>query len=212
MSHVSKFLRFVVGEFGSLIVFLLLNAALGLKIAIAGTILWVLVDGARHLWRKIPFTRIYLLSSGLAICFGIVDLLSKSPFMLQYEAVITNCATGFAFVAGAFGEKPMIQEIAEQRASAPFPARLDVHRFFQLFTLFWAAYFFLKAGFYLYTAIELPMARALILRPVVGGVSLLVMLGISMQGRKLFDICRALHLLPYVPPEAAAETAPGPTA
>ena len=79
----------------------------------------------------------------LTLVFGLVDLASTSPFMLKYEAVITNAATGLAFVAGALGEKPLIQEVAEQRGET-FVATQEVRGFFRLFTLVWAAYFFSK--------------------------------------------------------------------
>ena len=67
--------------------------------------------------------------------------------MLKYEAAISNAATGLAFVAGALGEKPIIQEVAEQRGDS-FVATEEVRAFFRLFTLVWAAYFFLKAALY----------------------------------------------------------------
>jgi intracellular septation protein A len=146
----------------------------------------------------VPFTRIYLLSSGLALVFGTIDLLSQTPFLLKYEAVITNLATAIAFVLGAFGDKPMLQEIAEQRGES-FPARADVRRFFQLFTLLWAAYFIVKAGLYLWIGTILPLERAIALRSLIGGISLALMLALSItQGRRLFFLCRRIGLLPEV--------------
>ena len=71
--------------------------------------------------------------------------------MLKYEAVITNAATGLAFVAGALGKKPIIQEVAEQRGQT-FVATEEVRGFFRLFTLVWAAYFVVKAIVYLWMA------------------------------------------------------------
>jgi intracellular septation protein A len=198
MQRLRAVLGFVLWEFGPLVVLLALSAAFGLKVAIAGTIAFVVIDAVRRRWRHIPFTRIYLLSSGLAIFFGTIDLLSQTPFMLKYEAVITNIATGIAFVAGSRGDKPMLQEIAEQRGGA-FPDRPDVRYFFRLFTLLWAAYFFIKAGVYLWLGAILPLPRALVLRSIIGSVSLGLMIVISItQGRQLFFLCRRLGLLPLV--------------
>jgi intracellular septation protein A len=198
MQRLRAVLKFILWEFGPLVVLLALSSAFGLKVAIAGTIAFILIDAARRLRRHIPFTRIYLLSSGLAIIFGTIDLMSQTPFMLKYEAVITNVATGIAFVAGSRGEKPMLQEIAEQRGGT-FPDRPDVRYFFRLFTLLWAAYFFVKAGVYLWLGAVLPLQRAIVLRSVIGGVSLGVMLVVSItQGRRLFFLCRRLGLLPVV--------------
>ena len=97
---------------------------------------------------------------------------------------------------GAYGEKPLIQEAAEQRQGA-FPDTAEVRRFFQLFTLFWAAYFFAKAGFYFWIAATTPLTEAMALRSVIGGASLGVMILVSVtQGRRMFFLCRRLGLLP----------------
>ena len=73
--------------------------------------------------------------------------------MLKYEAVITNAATGLAFVAGALGKKPIIQEVAEQRGET-FVATEEVRGFFRLFTLVWAAYFVVKAIVYVWIGMD----------------------------------------------------------
>ncbi len=144
-------------------------------------------------------TRIYVLTSVLTVVFGSVDLLSATPFMLKYEAVITNAFTGLAFVAGARGSRPLIMELAEQRQGSPFPERPDVTRFFQLFTLLWAAYFFVKAGFYVAVALLMPLAQAMLVRSVVGSVSMALMVAVSVtQGRRLFRLCQWMRLLPPV--------------
>jgi len=193
--------RFILGEFGPLIAFWLLAATFGVKPAIAGSLAVIIADAIWRRARGASFTRLYLLSSGLTLVFGAIDLLSVKPFLLQYESVLTNVATGVAFVIGAYGEKSLIQEAAEQRQDA-FPNTAEVRRFFQLFTLFWAAYFFIKSGFYLWTAATMPLTEAMALRSVVGGASLGLMIALSVtQGRRMFFLCRRLGLLP--PPEAA---------
>ena len=198
MQRLRAVLGFILWEFGPLVVLLALSSAFGLRLAIAGTITFVVLDAIRRRRLHIAFTRIYLLSSGLAIVFGTIDLLSQTPFMLKYEAVITNVATGIAFVAGSRGDKPMLQEIAEQRTGA-LPDRPDVRYFFRLFTLLWAGYFFVKAGIYLWLGAILPLPRALLLRSIIGSISLGLMIVLSVtQGRRLFFLCRRLGLLPVV--------------
>lgn len=199
MSIVSKLLaagRWALAEFGPLIVFWALALTLGVKPAIAGSILFILGDAVWR-WRKeLAFTRLYLLVSVLTLVFGGIDLVSTSPFMLKYEAAITNVATGFAFVAGALGETPIIQEMAAQRGES-VPANAETRAFFRLFTLLWAAYFFVKAAFYVWAVWTLPMLEAMALRSVVGSASLGLMIVLSAtQGRRLFFLCRRLGLLP----------------
>ncbi len=200
MSRFYAVARFAFAEFGPLIVFWGLAATLGVKPAILGSVLFIVADAVWRRRKGLPFTRLYLLTSGLTLVFGLVDLASTSPFMLKYEAAVTNVATGLAFVAGAFGEKPMLQEVAEQRGEN-FVATAEIRAFFRLFTLIWAAYFFLKAAFYVWAVWTLPMLEAMALRSVIGGLSLGLMIAMSVTfGRRLFFLCRRLGLLP--PPQA----------
>jgi intracellular septation protein A len=192
--------RFALAAFGPLIVFWLLALTLGVKAAILGSIVFILVDAIWR-WRKgLAFTRLYLLVSALTLTFGFVDLVSTSPFMLKYEAAVSNIATGIAFVVGALGEKPILQEVAEQRGES-FVVTNEIRAFFRLFTLVWAAYFFLKAALFLWMAWTMPMLEAMALRSAIGGVSLGLMIAVSTtQGRRLFFLCRRFVLLPKPTP------------
>ena len=197
MARLIAVARFVVLEFGPLAAFWILSLTLGVKAAIVGSIFVIAADAIWRRLRRLAFTRLYLLTSGLTLVFGAIDLMSAQPFMLQYEAAVTNVATAVAFAIGAFGAKPLIQEVAEQREGKPFPEAADVRRFFQIFTLFWAAYFFAKALLYCWLAWTLPMTQAMALRSILGGVSLGLMIALSAtQGRRLFFLCRRLGLLP----------------
>ncbi len=196
-------MRWVLADFGPLLMFWGLDLAFGLKPAIAGSVLFILADGLWRRHRRLPVTRIYILTSVLTVVFGSVDLLSATPFMLKYEAVITNAFTGLAFVAGARGPRPLIMELAEQRQGSPFPDRPDITRFFRLFTLLWAGYFFVKAGFYLAIAALMPMTQAMLVRSVVGSASLALMVAVSVtQGRRLFRLCQWMGWLPPVPAQS----------
>jgi intracellular septation protein A len=205
ISRLAPLLRFALSEFGPLIVFWALALTLGTKAAIAGSVLFIIADGIRR-WRwRLPATRLYLFSSFLTVAFGAIDLFAVTPFMLKYESVITNIATGAAFVIGARGAKPMIQELAERRQSESFPEGPDIRRFFQIFTLLWAAYFFIKAAFYFWLGLILPLTQAMALRSLIGSVSLGLMIALSVtQGRRLFALCRWLGLLPEAPAERKA--------
>jgi intracellular septation protein A len=191
--------RWMLADFGPLILFWALDLALGIKPAIAGSVLYILGDCAWRWRRGLPFSRVYRLSAALTVVFGGLDLLSATPFMLKYESVVTNVFTGLVFVWGARGPRPMVLELAEQRRGEPLPQRVDIIRFFQLFTLLWAAYFFIKAGFYLVVATTLPMTQAMLLHSVVGSGSMALMAVFSVtQGRRLFTLCQRLRLLPRV--------------
>ena len=201
MNRVSAAASFVLTEFGPLVGFWLLLGTLGLKPAIVGSIAIILVDALWRIGRGESFTRLYVLISGLTLAFGVIDLSLADPFLVRFESVANNLATGIVFFVGAFGRKPLIQELAERRQATPLPERADVRRFFQLFTLVWAAYFFVKAAFYFWIALIFPLAQAMAIRSIIGGISLGLMILVSVtQGRRLFDLCRRWGLLPTQDP------------
>jgi len=198
IARVKEMLRASAFDFGGIIVFYLLLYTIGLKAAIAGTIVFVIADAVRRRRHGLGFPRIYVLSSAMAVGFGAIDLFSATPFMIKYEAVISSLAIGAMFAAGARG-KSMLQELVEQRDGAAFANRPDIARFFQLMTLMWAAYFVVKAIVYLWLGEILPIEQTLQIRPVIGTVSLIAMIGISTQGSRLYLLARRLGLLPVTP-------------
>ncbi|WP_256366628.1 septation protein IspZ [Methylocapsa sp. S129] len=200
LSRLAPHLRFVLLEFGPLIIFWVLALSFGAKAAIAGSVAYIIADALWRYSRRIPVTRLYIFSSTLTVMFGAIDLVAVTPFMLKYESVITNIATGAAFVIGARGAKPMLQELSEKQRNMTFPEGADVRRFFQLFTLLWAVYFFIKAAFYYWLGLIMPLTEAMALRSVLGSASLALMIALSVtQGRRLFMVCRRLGLLPEAP-------------
>jgi len=190
MSKLPGLARLALAEFAPLVVFWALAATLGTKAAIAGSIVAFLADAAWRLWKNLPFTRLYMLVSALTLGFGSFDLCVATPFLLKFEAPITNLVTAAAFVFGAFGKRPILQEVAEQRTGA-LPATPEVARFFRLFTLIWAGYFAVKALAYLGIAAVMPLTEAMALRSLVGSISLGLMIALSVtQGRRLFFLFR----------------------
>ena len=183
-------------EFGGVILFWIVLRQFGLKSAIAATMLFVLLDGARRLLRRLTFTKIWILSNTLVLVCGVIDLRAASPFMIRYEAVLTNLITGSVFLIGAFGSKPMTQEIAEDWQGSAFEAGANRRLFFRAFTLVWAGYFFIKAVAYLWLAQVLPLQQALAVRSVAGTASFVVMVLISMQGRHIYGLAQRWRLLP----------------
>ena len=159
MRRILGFLRVLVAQLGTVILFWTLLWTFGLKVAIAGSIVFVLIDGTRRVIFRAGFPALYLLTSGLTIIFGAIDLYSQTPFMIKYEAVITNLVVAGVFAWGARGEKAMFQEIAEEQTNEKFPDRADIRFFFKLLTWIWAGYFLVRAGVYLWLGAILPIER-----------------------------------------------------
>ena len=188
--RLAKVLAMIMRELGGLVLFLVVNAYVGLRPAIAVTLGFVVVDGLRHAIQRSPVSKLWLVSNGLALVFGVIDLHAANPFMLRYEAPISNLVTGIAFAIGAFGAKPIIQQIAEDRQGHAFPPdRPDLRAFFRAFTLVWAGYFLIKAGIYLWLAQTMSFDQAIGLRSLIGSGSFFLMLAISYRGHAIRDFC-----------------------
>ncbi|MFT9026412.1 hypothetical protein [Acetobacter indonesiensis] len=182
-------------EAGSLLVFWVLASLFSLRVAIAGTLVFIIWDAVRRYRNGRSFPRLWIIINTLAILFGVIDLISISPFLLPYEAVLTNLITAVCFTVSAFGSTSLVQEIVEERQGFPFPPdRLELKAYFRAFTLVWAGYFVAKAGLYFWLLQHFPLTRALALRSVIGPLSLFIMIGISMQGKRVFLLCQRLGL------------------
>jgi intracellular septation protein A len=209
MNRLLSFLRMLVTQFGTLILFWSLLWIFGLKVAIAGSIVFVVIDGVRRIVTHAGFPAIYLLTSGLTLVFGSIDLYSQTPFMIKYEAVITNLVLAGVFAFGARGRKSMLQDIAEQQSGEAFEDRADIRYFLKLMTWMWAGYFVFRAGLYLWLGEIMPMERLLTIRPIIGFVTLGGMMLLSFQGQRLFALMEKWGMLPKEPeqPAAAAQSA-----
>lgn len=191
----SAALRSLLVEFGSLLVFWGLATFCSLRVAIAGTLIFILGDTLRRYRNGLTFSRLWIISSVLAVLFGLIDLLAVTPFMIQYEGVLTNLIIAFCFTVSAFGKRSVIQELAEERQGFTFPPeRTEIRAYFRAFTLVWATYFAAKAGLYLWLISHFPLPRALALRSVIGTLSLATMIGVSLQGKRIFLLCQRIGL------------------
>ena len=146
-------------------VFWILLWTVDLKIAIGVGVALLLADAAFRRWRGMPITRLYVLSGGLTVLFGAIDLFAQNPFMLKYEDAITSSIVAAGMGWGARGEKSMIQGLVEQQHPGALEDGPDIRRFFKLFTLLWSGYFALKAAVYLWLGAMLPMEEALTIIP-----------------------------------------------
>jgi intracellular septation protein A len=195
MARLLGLLRYAFAEFGSMIVFVVGLYGFGIKPAIVATIVWIVGDAIQRAVRRAGFPQVWLFANGLVVVFGGVDLYAATPFMLRYEPVVTNALTGLVFAAGAFGDKPVIQLLAEARGRS-FPEGAEIRRFFQVLTFIWVTYFIAKAALYYWLAGSMSLEEAMPIRAVVGPASLAALLALSFRSRPLFLLLRRLRLLP----------------
>ena len=182
-------------DFGGIVVFYALMWTAGIKAAIGGTLVFVLFDIWRRRRQRVGFPRLYVLTTGLAIIFGVIDLIAKTPFMLKYEGAVSTFVVGVTFALGARGTS-IIEELVVQKSGA---AALDfphAHRFFQLLTATWAIYYLCLSVFYAWVGVTFPYKRAILIRQVASFVGLGLMMLVSVNGRALHGVFRAFRLIP----------------
>jgi len=185
----------VLHMFGGVVLFQLTLRQWGLKPAIAVSLAYLIVDGIWRLAQRQRLPAIWLLSNGMAVVFGIIDLWAKTPFMLRYEAPISNVIVGLVFVVSAGGERPRFIEFAEQGIGRPLPSgRSELIAFMRAFALAWAIYWFARAGVSLWLVSVYPLGKAFALRALIGAISLIAMAGVSLSGRRVFELCQRAGL------------------
>lgn len=196
--------------FGGLLIFQAVLWTRGAKPAIAASLAYLLLDGIWRLARRQKLPAVWLLSNGLAVAFGIVDLWAKTPFMIRYEGAISNLIVGLLFLAGASGERPRFMDLAEQGMGRPLPrGRPELVAYFRAFAILWAVYSFAKAGLVLWLVTTYPLPKALALRSLIGTATLIPMLGLSFGGRRVFVLCQSVGLFrPRATPDPGQEPAP----
>jgi hypothetical protein len=190
--------RMVLGPahtFGGLLIFQAVLWRWGTKPAIAASLAYLLLDGIWRLARRQKLPAVWLLSNGLAVTFGIVDLWAKTPFMIRYEGAISNVVVGLLFLAGASGERPRFMDLVEQGMGQPLPkGRPELVAYFRAFAILWAVYSFAKAGLVLWLVTTYPLPKALALRALIGTATLVPMLALSLGGRRVFVLCQRVGL------------------
>ncbi len=182
-------------DFGGILVFYALMWLVGIKAAIAGTLVFVVADIWRRRRQRIGFPRLYVLTTALAIVFGSIDLVSKTPFMLKYEGAVSTAVVGIAFALGARGTS-IIEELVVQKSGADAIDFPHANRFFSLLTATWAAYYLCMSVFYAWIGITFPYKRAILIRQVASFVGLGAMMLVSVNGKLLYGVFRVMRLIP----------------
>ncbi|MBV1833457.1 hypothetical protein [Novacetimonas pomaceti] len=180
-------------EAGGIIIFAVLASMGCTRLAIAATVAFVAFDAMRRVRGHLGMPRLWVLSNGLALVLGVVDLSCATPFLFRYESVFTNIVLAAAFALGAFGRKSIVQTIVEERQGMPISSdRVGLLAFFRAFTLLWSGYFMLKAMAYLWMAVYLTPERALAIRGTLGTGSLVAMILLGQRGADVFRLCRRM--------------------
>jgi intracellular septation protein A len=189
-------LAFVINNFGPLLVFYAVNHLYGLKIAIASTVLFTIIEIVYRWRRKEKTTAIFKYSAFMSLVFGAVDLYADQSFLFKYEACVTNLLTAGVFVSSLWSERSIIHDFYEKQTDAK-PVSSAMMIYFRWVTLVWVAYFVLKAGAYFWIADHYSLEQGLLIRVILGTASFYALLAISiLGGRPIFKALQSKGLLP----------------
>ena len=176
---------FVLKNFATPIAFYLTYNWLGAKPAIGLAIATTLVQLGAHrvLGEKVsPF---FLTASGFTVLFGMIDLFLASPRYFRLEPAVQNYLMGAVFLFTWFTRAPLALWFAKALPEPLRPA-LDSSEqgYLRKVTLIWALYFLVKASFFLWLAFQVDLGRLIVLRSLIGGLSLGLMFGGEILYRK----------------------------
>ena len=157
----------------------------GAKSAIALAIAVTLIQVLYHKIKLIKPSAFFIVASGFTVGFGTIDLFLARPRVFKLEPFAQNALMGAVFLVSGFARKP----IAEWFISG-LPARYrpaigpGMHDYLRKLTLIWAAYFFAKGFFFLWLAYQVDLGKLIVLRSIIGSVTLLMMFGGELAYRR----------------------------
>ncbi|OFZ22298.1 MAG: hypothetical protein A2X94_02275 [Bdellovibrionales bacterium GWB1_55_8] len=143
--------------------------------------------------RNSPF---FLVSSFFTVTFGTLDLIGRTPQFYRFEPFFQNMILGVAFAATVFTRVPIAAWFAEGLPAALRPNSNEMNNgYLRKVTGAWAGHFFAKAMVFLYLAFQVTLAELVVLRSLIGGSSLLIMIGgeILIRKRRRLRGFRAHH-------------------
>jgi len=189
--------RLIIANFGPLIGFYVANRFLGLKAAIAATLLITLAELLRVKIKRQKMTLFFTFSSVIALTFGIIDFSMESPVLLKFEAGVINLLFAGFFAASLLREKSIIEELAEQQGRIEAISSADKTFFFRALTAAWIIYFLAKAAAYTWIGFNSTLEQGMLLRALIGNLSMAAMFFISIGlARPLWRAMLTLRLMP----------------
>lgn len=207
MSRVTGALRFFAETFAPLLIFFAFEHLVSLLAAIISGIVSGVVLVAIQIARDRKLSPFTLFIAASVVAFGILDLRYQTGFFVKLEPALGNAVTGAFFVGSVLWGAPVIVELAEKSLGK----KLDkARRYLTMWTLLWGAFFFLRAGVYVWMAYNVSLDRALVIRGVVGPLSFVGMFALEMSVRFLFYGKKAFGKQPPEPepePVVAADDA-----
>lgn len=197
MERIKDIGLFLYKNFGPLIVFYIANHFWGLKSAIAFALIFTVAEIIHYKIAEKEITTFFKFSLTMTFIFGILDLTLDNAFFYKIEATVTNLFTAILFGITLFQPTPLVQQFAEQQGRTSKDQSMDKTFFFRLLTFVWTIYFIVKAALYLWINLNSDVEQGIIVRAVVGNISLAIMLFVSIGlARPIWNLMVRLKIMP----------------
>jgi intracellular septation protein A len=169
------------------IVFFLVFHALGTKAAIPSAVGITLVQAIHLVIRREEPTPIFLVASAFSLLFGGIDLALTDPRFFRLAPFAQNLAIGLGIFGLAAAGVPVGEWFAASLLERVRPSMDGTLRdYLRRVTYVASAYFVLKAALYIYLARRVDLAELIVLRSVIGNVSLAVLAAAEFLYRRRF--------------------------
>jgi hypothetical protein len=196
MNRLINISKYIFREIGPYMGFYLLAQFFNQKIALIVSVIFICCEYIFLKFKKQKIGMLFYTFNAVIIVFAILEFLNIKTNIYQYEALLTNLIIGLFWSASVFKEKSVVQEIAESQGRTSVETSVDKKFFFNCFTIFWSFYFISKGLFYFWMY-QLPeIHRPIVVRLIVGKISFLVMMAISLLlPEKIWALMNRFQLL-----------------
>lgn len=176
---------YIFDNFAVPIVFFITFRGWGAKTAISFVIGVTIFQLAVSWILKKPLSPFFIIAAVFTISFGGIDLIIPDPKFFRLEPFVQNLVMGLLFLSTVFTNTPLIARFA---GALPAKLRPDFsrigHNYLKRLTLIWAVYLLVKSFIFLYLALNVDLGSLIVLRPVIGGGTLLLLVVGEMIYRK----------------------------
>ncbi len=207
-----KTLKWILENFGVVIVYQVMNHFFDFKIAIISTLIFAVIELIVLKLNKRPISIFMLFSFALVFVFGAFDLYLENQVFFKFESAIISLITAMYFGISLFKDKSIVEEFAEQQGRVTTEKTPDKTFFFKFITACWFVYFIGKSIIYAWIAQNNSTEANVIYRTVFGTASFYILLALSIAfSQQIWNLLLKAKLMPSTRTKkrASAERKPG---
>lgn len=202
-----KAIRWLLLNFGVLILFQLTKYFWGLKWAIGVSMTYAVAEIVWLKIRKRTISPFMLFSTAVVLIFGALDLQLSNDFFMKLESGLMNLMMAGMFGVSLFREKSIVEELAEHQGRVSKEKTPDKTFFFRVITTIWFLYYILRAVGFTWMNFAMADGESFIVKTLLGSASFYVLLAASIGlSQQLWNLLLKLRLMPSTRQKPMTET------